>query len=193
MISVDSYIGTFDLSGAALETQDKETVAVGKEPFALYGFQVEIPDNWRVEFNPKGSRKKGDIVFQSPQGNRIFVSWGPLDSAQKRFKTLDEQRDSSIARVKKGPDVKSLNVTDSREELIGGHRALISHVSASVKAGFMARNAAEKDLWSVHFYCPNLSRYYVIYSLLRAPDEFENFSSLFNSMAKSFNCHPTQS
>ena len=162
----------------------------GKEQFALYGMQVEIPNDWRVEFNPKGGRNKGDVVFHSPRGNRIFVSWGPLYDAMKRFKTLEEQRDSSISRVKKGPDVRSLSVSEMREDKIRGHRALVSHVSASVKAGFMARTAAEKDLWSIHFYCPNLSRYYVLYSLLRTPDEFENFGAIFNSVAKSLSCHP---
>ena len=82
------------------------------EKFALYGFEIMIPTDWGVELNPKSTRKKGDVAFQSQKGNRVFVSWGSLDEA-KRFKTLEEHRDGSLNQVKKGRDVKSLDVSGS--------------------------------------------------------------------------------
>jgi hypothetical protein len=45
-----------------------------------------------VEFNPKGDRIKGDVAFHTPKKNRIFISWGPLEEANKRFKTVQERR-----------------------------------------------------------------------------------------------------
>jgi hypothetical protein len=49
-----------------------------REVFAVYGFGLRIPNDWRVEFNPKGDRIKGDVAFHTPKKNRIFISWGPL-------------------------------------------------------------------------------------------------------------------
>jgi len=166
---------------------------VGKEKFALYGIELEIPGDWRVEFNPKGTRKKADVVFQSPEGNRFFVSWGPLSDAQRKFKTLEEHRDFGIQRVKKGPDVKSVEVSDLRELSVDGHRALLSHVDAKIQRGMMSRGFSRRDIWSIHFYCPEMSRYYVVYSMQRNADEFEDLSSIFRSLADGMKCHPAQS
>ncbi len=163
------------------------------ERFALYGFEVEIPTVWRVELNPKSTREKGDVAFHTGKGNSVFVSWGPLDLAKKRFKTLDEQRDSSLNEVKKRSSVKSVEIGEMREDVVGGHRALISHISASIKQAFLARGRENvQDVWYVHFYCPNLSRYYVVYSLLKDPEKYEDFRGVFNNLAKSFVCHTDQ-
>jgi hypothetical protein len=175
-----------------LETATEPVPIVGKEKFAMYGLEVEIPADWRVEFNPKGNRKKGDVVFQSPKGNRFFVSWGPLEEAQKRFKTLEEHRDYGIKRVKKGPDVRSIDVTDLREIQITGHRALVSHVGAKLQRGMMSRGVSNRDIWSVHFHCPNSSRYYVIYSMQRDAQEYEDISAVFNNLISTVACHPSR-
>jgi len=159
------------------------------ERFALYGFEVMIPTDWRVELNPKSTRKKGDVAFQSQKGNRVFVSWGSLDEA-KRFKTLEEHRDGSLNQVKKGTDVKSLDISDLRETQICGHRALVSHVSAEIRVGMMGRNVTGRDIWSIHLHCPNSSRFYVLFSMERDPAEFEDMGSVFDSFAKTIVCHP---
>ncbi len=173
-------------------TEESIARPVGKEKFAVYGIELEIPADWRVEFNPKGTRKKADVVFQSPQGNRFFVSWGPLDDAQRKFKTLEEHRDYGIQRVKKGPDVKSIDVSNLNELQIDGHRALLSHVTAKLQRGMMSRGTIHRDIWSIHFYCPETSRYYVVYSMQRDSDEFEDLSTVFRSLADGIKCHPSQ-
>lgn len=160
------------------------------EKFAMYGFELSIPSDWRVELNPKTSREKGDVAFQSKKGNRIFVSWGPLAEAQNRFKTLEEHRDTNVERIRKGPDVTGVEVSDMKEVQVSGHRALVSHVTATVKAGMMSRRTTDRDVWSVHVHCPNVSRYYVVYSMTRDPTEFEDFSKVFNAVSESFSCHP---
>lgn len=161
------------------------------EKFAIYGFEIKIPSDWRVEINPKTTREHGDVAFHSKKGNRIFVSWGALEGATKRFKSLEAQRDSSIERIRKGPDVTGVEVSDLRETLIGGHRALISHVKASLKSGFMSKTVQQREVWSLHTHCPNISRFYVVYSMTRDPLEFENFPSVFNNVSGSLVCHTT--
>ena len=130
-------------------------------------------------------------MFQSPQGNRFFVSWGPLADAEKKFKTLEEHRDYGIKRIKKGPDVKSTDVTDLAELQIDGHRALLSHVGAKIQRGMMSRAVAQRDIWSIHFHCPQTSRYYVVYSMQRDSDEFEDLSGMFRNLASTIKCHPS--
>ncbi|MGI0091837.1 MAG: hypothetical protein ACREBS_09015 [Nitrososphaerales archaeon] len=160
------------------------------EKFALYGFEIEIPSDWRVEVNPKSTRVKGDAAFQSQKGNRVFVSWGPLEEATRRFKTLEAHRDSSLDQVKKGSDVKSLDVSDLKEVQVCTHRALMTHVSAQIRSGMMGRNTSRRDIWSIHFYCPNISRYYVMFSMERDAEEFEDMGQVFSSFAKTMVCHP---
>ena len=160
------------------------------ERFALYGFEIKIPAGWRVELNPKSSREKGDVAFQSAKGNRVFVSWGPLSEA-KRFKNLEEHRDNSIEQVKKGSDVKSVCVSALKETTVSGHRALVSHVSATIRTGMIGRSVAGRDVWSVHFHCPNLSRYYVMFSMERDKTEFEDMGPVFESFVETMICHPS--
>jgi hypothetical protein len=161
-----------------------------KERFALYGIEVEIPGDWRVEFNPKGSRQRGDVVFQSPTTNRIFVSWGPLAEATKRFKTLEEHRDFNLTRVKKGQDVKTLEVSGSTETMINGHKGLLTHLTIQVRQGMMGRATAQRDLWSLHFHCSDLGRYYVVYSMLRNDEGSEELDRAFKSVTQTMSCHP---
>ena len=161
---------------------------VDAERFSLYGFEIMIPKDWQVELNPKSTRKKGDVAFQSQKGNRVFVSWGALEDA-KKFKTLEEHRDSSFNQVKKGSDVKSAEVSDLREIHICGHRALVSHLSAEVRMGAMGRNVVGRDIWSIHLHCPDSSRYYVLFSMERNSQEFEDMSRVFESFANTMVCH----
>jgi hypothetical protein len=166
-----------------------EVAAAQQEKFAMYGFEVKIPSDWRVEVNPKSTREKGDVAFHSKLGNRFFVTWGKLSNVEGRFKSLEEHRDKNVKQIRSGPDVKNVNISDSHEEQILGHRALFSHVTADVKAGMFSRNSYEREMWSIHLYCPERSRYYVVYSLLRDPKEYSDFATTFNSMGRSLVCH----
>ncbi len=163
--------------------------SIGLERFALYGLEIEIRDNFRIEVNPKSNRNKGDVAFHSPRGNRFFVSWGNLDEATKRFKTLEQHRDSNIRRIKKGQDVREVKVGDSYDAHVLGHRALFTRVTAEVKQGMFGRATYTREMWSMHLYCQESGRYYVVYCLLRDPSEYEDYGQIFGAMAKSLICH----
>ena len=162
---------------------------MNQEKFTLYGFETKIPSDWRVEMNQKTTREQADIVFQSPMGNRVFVSWGPLSKAS-RFKTLEEHRDNSINQLKKGSDIKSINVSGLKEMQIMGHRALVSHVTTDVRVGMMGRGVASREIWSVHFHCSELQRYYVMFSMERDHEEFEDMGAVFETFVENVACHP---
>jgi hypothetical protein len=178
-------------SGAeASEISESSFDSVGApEKFALYGFQLEIPNNWRIEVNPKSTREKGDVAFHSPKANRFFISWGKLENATNRFKSLEEHRDKNIKQIKKGQDVRQVETGESYEARIEGHRALFTQLRAEVKQGMFGRATYVREMWSAHVYCDQRGRYFVIYCLLRDPGEYENYSKVFKDMAMSLVCH----
>ena len=51
-------------------------------------FSMDYPEVCRIEFNPKSMKQKGDVVFHFPDREKIFVSWGKLDVAQKKLQRL---------------------------------------------------------------------------------------------------------
>jgi hypothetical protein len=55
----------------------------------------------------------------------------------------------------------------------------------------MGRGTLHREIWSIHFHCPNTSRYYVIYSMQRDAEEFEDLSKIFRALASSMQCHPS--
>ncbi len=142
-----------------------------------------------MEFNPKGRREKGDVAFHSPMRNRIFVSWGPLEEANKRFKTVDEQRDWGVKQMGNSRGVKDATISESKPIQICGHRALITRVKATGGGGFLTPKPQDKVVNSMYLHCPNRSRYYVLYTSLNHPEEYPDFSKLFDRVAQSMVCH----
>lgn len=163
-----------------------------REYFALYGFMLRIPKEWRVEFNPKGTRGKGDVVFHTLKRNKVFVSWGPLEEASRRFRTVEGQRDQSIANLSKSRGVKSVSVTEKKESLICGHRALTTRIAVSAGGGLMFQKQPDQRSDSMCLHCPESSRYYVVYSVVISQDEYPHFSSLFDSIVQSLVCHGSE-
>lgn len=161
----------------------------GSEVFSVYGFRIRIPDDWRVEFNPKGNRVKGDVAFHSPKRNRIFLSWGPLEEATKRFRSIEEQRDWGVEQISKSRNIRKASVADSRTIQVSGHRALMTRVKASSGGGFLSSRQPDRTVSSMYLYCPNKSRYYILYSSLGHPEEYPDFPSLFDRVAQSMVCH----
>jgi len=160
------------------------------EKFAAYGVEVSIPEDWRIEFNAKTTREKGDVAFHSPKNNIFFVSWGKLAEAQRRFKSLEEHRDETIKRIRRDPNMKTVEIVSSVKETVSGHDGIISEVVAQKGKGFMSRSAPTHHIWSVHFYCPQTSRYYVVYSQVKVENEFPDFAGMFKDVTGTLRCHP---
>ena len=159
------------------------------EKFAAYGVELEIPDDWRIEFNAKNTRQRGDVALHSPKNNVFFVSWGKLEEAQRRFKSLEEHRDNSVKRIAKDPNIQKADVTKSMSQTVSGHRGLLTGIQAQRRRGLMGRQEPPQNVWSVHFYCPETSRYYVVYWQLKVGDEFPDPLTTFLSIVQSMQCH----
>jgi hypothetical protein len=160
------------------------------ERFSAYGFRIDIPDNWRIEFNAKNSRQKGDVAFHSPSNNVFFLSWGKLEEAQKRFKSLQQHRDETVKRIGQNPNMAKVDIVASSKQAMSTHEGLLSHVVAKGRRGMIGRTEPNHEIWSVHFYCPETGRYYVAYWHIKAKDEFPEVESKYRTIIQSVGCHP---
>jgi hypothetical protein len=163
----------------------------GFETFAVYRFSVDYPPVCRVEFNPKSRREAGDIVFHFPDREKLFLSWGKLEEAQKRFPTVEGQAEHSLKTIQKTRQVKGIEKIRQDTLTINSHRAIYSRVKVGeIPAGiFLGKRAPiYHETMSLHLHCEQLSRYFVIYTLL-SPNAPEDFEDLFLSIVHSFKCH----
>ena len=161
------------------------------EKFSVYNFSIEYPPVCRVEFNPKSRREAGDIVFHFPDREKIFLSWGNLDKAEKKFESAEKQAEHSLQVVKKSGNVRKMEKLQSDTMTLNSHKAAYNRVRLDEQpAGlFMGKRTVPHDAFSIHLHCDKSSRYFVIYTMLspRAPEDFGD--AIFKVMVNSFKCH----
>jgi hypothetical protein len=112
------------------------------ESFCVYGFHTVYPNTWRVEFDPKSNRSKGDVVFKSPEKDNIFLSWGPLEKAENRFSDPEGHLKYSIDRIKKNTRVGGVEVARKNDLEIHSHKALVSLLKVTFSMPSIVQNDA---------------------------------------------------
>jgi len=160
------------------------------ELVVLYGFSATCPKTARLEFNPKSNRKKGDLVFHLEEGFKIFLSWGSLEEAKKRYPTAAAQASRSIERSVKSTRAKLDGTTETRDLKIQGHDAVYTHARMLFERGgfpFGTRRVTQ-DAYAMHVHCDNSERYYVMYAFAR-PEASEELGKIFQPMMSSLKCH----
>lgn len=161
------------------------------EKFSVYKFSIDYPDVCRVEFNPKSRRESGDVVFHFPDKEKVFVSWGDLAKAQKRFPTVEEQAEHGIKTVGKSSSVKGTERIRKDMIEVNSHKAAYNHVRLTQSNPGLfggSKTTTPHDAYSVHLQCDETSRYFVIYALL-SPNAPKDFGQLMDVMIESFKCH----
>jgi len=160
------------------------------EKFSVYKFSIEYPSVCRIEFNPKSRREKGDIVFHFPDKEKVFLSWGTLENAQKRFHSVEEQAEHGIKAISKSSNVKNCERVTKDSIEVNSHNAAYNHIRLNQTFGgiFGKGKIVPHDGYSLHVQCEDSSRYFVIYTLLstNAPADF---GDLIKTMIDSFRCH----
>ncbi|NIR87534.1 hypothetical protein GWO13_08260 [Candidatus Bathyarchaeota archaeon] len=154
--------------------------------FSIYGFQVEYPENWRVELYPKSAKETGEVSFISPEKDRMFVFWGLLEEVKKTFTSLDEHVERTIKKIEKTRGVDSLEVVERKELEINGHRAIFTNLQATISRGFfLFRRKELRGLLACHLYCEKASRFFILHGSLSSMEH----EDVFDHMQKSFKCH----
>lgn len=191
-------------SGGSKQASDEElivtegTEAEGAGPptqreyelLAMYGFSAKYPDNARLELNPKARREKGDVVLHLEEGFKVFLSWGSLEEARKRYATAAAQASASIERSVKSTRAKLDGTPETKSLKIQGHDAAYTHARMFVERGgfpFGSRRVTQ-DSHSMHLQCDDSGRYYVVYAFAR-PETSEQVGKVFEPIMLSLKCH----
>ena len=155
----------------------------------IYKFSIDYPSVCRAEFNPKNQHDSGDLVFHFPNKEKVFITWGELEKARKKFRTLSDYAESSIKEVRKGATV--FEREEQSSITLNSHEALYNQTSVSQPPmGLLGvrRKLVKRGTYSVHLYCEQSSRFFVIYALFSDSTD-ESFRETFMHMANSFTCH----
>jgi hypothetical protein len=172
------------------EAEESKTVQPKYELLAMYGFSANYPNNARLELNPKTRREKGDVVFHLEEGLKVFLSWGSLEDARKRYATAAAQASASIERSVKSTRAKLDGAPETRNLRIQGHDATYTRARLFVDRGgfpFGSRRVTQ-DSHSMHLQCDESGRYYVVYAFAR-PEASEQVGKIIEPIMLSLKCH----
>ncbi len=162
------------------------------EKLCIYNFSIDYPSICdRIEFNPKSKRDGGDLVFHLPDKEKIFLTWGKLDNARKKFQTLEEYAEYSINEVRRGAKGGLFERTPPRSLRVNSHNAVYNQTSLSEPSlGFLKahRKSTKRGTYSIHLYCDQSCRFFVVYELLSRETEMSS-EETFMKMVNSFKCH----
>ena len=153
----------------------------------MYGFSVGYPDSWEVELNPKSDRSAGDVVFKTTR-QRIFLTWGSLERIKEKYGSLDKHAEAGLEKVRKGSDVKKMEMILHKEDSVNGHRAIFNRFRATVGVSFFAMRTAYRELSSVHLHCEETGKFFVISESVMGQDIVTD-PEVFGHMKGSFACH----
>jgi hypothetical protein len=173
-----------------VETEESKAARPKYELLAMYGFSANCPNNARLELNPKTRREKGDVVFHLKDGIKVFLSWGSLEDARKRYATAAAQASASIERSVKSTRAKLDGTPETRNLKIQGHDATYTHARMFVERGgfpFGSRRVTQ-DSHSMHLQCDESGRYYVVYAFAR-PETSEQVGKIIEPIMLSLKCH----
>jgi hypothetical protein len=165
-------------------------VKEGFETFSVYRFSVDYPAVCRIEFNPKSKREAGDVAFHFPDREKVFLSWGKLEDARKRFATSEDHAEHSLEVTRKSRQVKNFERVNQDSLEVNSHKAAYNRAKMEeLSASFLGGGRGKKrEALSLHLHCERSSRYFVMYTLL-SPNAPEDFADLFLDMVHSFRCH----
>jgi len=160
------------------------------EKFSIYKFSIDYPSVCSIQFNPKSKRAVGDVLFLFPDKEKIYLTWGELEKAQKKFPTANEHADHSLQVLKKSGTIRGLETILQDSLTINSHQAAYKRIKLEETASGLlsTKKAIPHEGHSLHLHCDQSSRYFVIYSMLssNAPEDFDE---LFKLMVNSFKCH----
>lgn len=159
--------------------------------YSAYGVSILYPASWRVELNPSSKKQEGDVVFHSPEKDKLYVSWGPLEKARNKFEGVAKHAEYSVERIKRSRDVSGFEVSETTHLSVNGHEAIFTVVKFGVSPpgmlGFKGR-PSPKRVYSMHLYCEQSSRYLVVYTLC-SEEASEQALDVTKKCVDSLKCH----
>jgi hypothetical protein len=144
-----------------------------------------------VEFNSKGSRETGDVVFHLPERVKIFLSWGELEKVRKRFNSAQEHAEYNLNAMKKGKHVTNFEQTSQDYVTVNTHNAALNKVKFDETIStlpFTGKKTLQREAFSLHVHCSDSNRYFVLYTMTPSDTEGK-YDKTMTKMMDSFRCH----
>jgi hypothetical protein len=156
----------------------------------MYGFSIKYPNNARLELNPKARREKGDMVLHLDGGSKIFLSWGSLEEARKRYASAAAQASDSIQRSVRGGRGRLDGTAETKKLKIKGHDAVYTRARMILEQRglLFGTRRMTQDAYALHVHCDDSRRYYVLYTFAR-PETSEDVGKAFEPVMNSLKCH----
>jgi hypothetical protein len=153
-----------------------------------YGFGVDYPSDCVIELDPKSKRSEGDVALKSPNGYKLFLSWGDLEKV-KKLNGVDAHADYSVDRMKGGRETKIMDVRKD-SMVVNGHRSAFRDVDLDIvqRGSFFNTSKTQQHVRSLHVHCDVTGRYFVIYGPV-STDKSKEQSEVVSRMVKTFVCH----
>ncbi|MGQ9759145.1 MAG: hypothetical protein ACUVQ5_01020, partial [Candidatus Methanomethylicaceae archaeon] len=77
--------------------------------FALYDFEMNAPNEWKLQIDRKSQYGSGIISFSTPSGSTLDIIWENLEKYRAKNPTVDDFINNYIEETKKNKNVKSID------------------------------------------------------------------------------------
>ena len=158
------------------------------ERFQVYRFGFEYPKGCTISFGKHPSRANGYVRMDLAERERIFVSWGQLDSIPPDRESTDDHARVSLSRLGKARDVKEVRLMEHSSVDFNGHPATLTHLQIDSAIPFFSRER-NRDVRSIHVHCFDSGRYFILNESCSASDSSEDSLRIFKKLRESFVCH----
>ncbi len=161
---------------------------LGYELLSMYGVSLEYPDTWNVELRPNSTAAGGDLAFKT-LGARVFLTWGSLETIRRKFRSLDDQAEDSLKKMKKSGDVRRFEILEHREMNVNGHRSIFNSAKVTLGTGLLAMKTAWREVCTLHLHCEPSQKFLVLYADATGQGSLVTISDQFFHMSSSLRCH----
>jgi hypothetical protein len=157
----------------------------------MYKFELQYPNTWRIEFNPKSARDRGYVIFSSPRNGKVFLTWGKIESVRDKYASLEDQVEAGFKRIRNNRDVRKLEIVETKKIKVNGHKAIFNNFLIETIGTFIiAVNLVNRKAFlSIDLYCDKTGRFFTLYTSSKDPSTFHEQNVIFNHMKDSFICH----
>ena len=155
--------------------------------FCAYGFGLDYPKGWRISFGKKFSRSNGYVVIESKL-NRIFASWGRLQSIPEGYRSPQAHSKASLSKLAKARNPREIHLLARSDLNVNGHNAAFAHFSID-RSGMLLQKANKREIRSIHVHCPDSDRFFILYLSSTEEELVGDSLRIFDRLKESFACH----
>lgn len=153
--------------------------------FALYDFEMSIPNEWKLQIDRKSQYASGIISFSTPNGSTLDIIWENLEKHRSKNPTIDDFLNNYIEEMKKNKNVKSVEFSKGPSIKTEDHEYLPHEFTYVYKQPFS--RTISLRIVSKCLYCLHSNRFVIIYSRFDPKKENPDEPAIRDAI-KSFEC-----